>query len=123
MSVRTHLPIIGAALWLGTVAPPAAAECFTIRFLDRHKARLGVVNDQVRAVRSVADYDWTLSRATDIPIPIRVLEPGQWRGRYLAYDPDAKGNDKGAVSLAKKDGKGTKWLLKRVKEKGAELYT
>jgi hypothetical protein len=122
--MRPSLLFACVALWLGAAAPLAADDRFEIRLPGWEGVMLGVVGGEVRVVRrTTEDMDWTLSPDTGIPLPIRVIAPKKYKGKYLAYDPQAKGKDKGAVFLANKWGEGTKWLLERVKGEKEKAYT
>jgi hypothetical protein len=121
--MRPSLLLACVALWLAAAAPLSADEWFSIQLPGREGVMLGVVAGEVRAVRTAEDHDWSLVLATGIPRSMRVIAPEKYKGKYLAYDPDAKGKDQGAVFLAQKRGEGTKWLLERVKGEKEKAYT
>jgi hypothetical protein len=75
---------------------------------------LGVVDGRVVAIDPAhEDHDWTLlpprSRTTTTTMQ---YFGNTWGGRRLAYDPEARGKDQGAVFLGRGGpGPGTEWLL------------
>jgi hypothetical protein len=104
-----------AALWLACAAPTEAGDHDYAVVFPAKNVSLGVQGGQPRALDLPGQsFDW-VARPKAKETQMEVLSPERWRGRYLAYDPDAKGKDKGAVFLAAKSGPGTKWLVERVK--------
>jgi hypothetical protein len=117
--MRDCLLLSCVALVLAALAPPAEAiDHYDIRFRDQ--GPLGVLGGKVRVVfPNPEDYSWELRIFKGETTTIRVLEPGKWTGWYLAYDMEGK--DEG-VSLVKKRGPGTEWLLTKVEGKSDD-YT
>jgi hypothetical protein len=119
--MRSCMLLPGAALSLAALAPPAAADWHWVEFPG--KGKLGVIGGKAWVVARVEtrphdDFDWSLFRGGKTEI--RVLQPEEWQGRRLAYDPEGK--DK-AVFLARKPGPGQDWTITPLRGEQGAHYT
>lgn len=114
--------MVAAVFLLAAVAPASAGDRVSIGF-DSKQGVLGVADGKPCLVSPrVGDHYWSATIARKVPVSMSVIEPRKWRGSYLAYDPRAKGKDKGAVLLADEPGDGTEWRLAKVKGE-SDTYT
>ena len=119
--MRGCLLLTGVALSLAGLAPPAAADWVRIEF--QGKGELGVIGGKVYVVSpALTDYLWSSFIGERKATTIKVREPDQWAGCYLAYDP--QGKDKG-VFLTRKLGAGIWWELTSVRDPavGVDVYS
>jgi hypothetical protein len=118
LTMRSCLLLSGVTLSLAALAPPAGADWHRIEFPG--KGELGVIGGKVWVVSAPEEpCTWHLIRGAQAG-HIQVLDPQEWKGRRLAYDPEGK--DK-AVFLDKGLAPGTKWKITYVEGEQEPDYT
>lgn len=116
--MKTKVLLLACLLWL---AGAALAGRYEVR-LDGRKGRLGALDGRAVAVWPPDQfYDWELVRPGG-RMDLKVLAPERDRGRFLAYDPEAEGDRKGAVFFADKRSPGTSWEV-TMADREARTYT